>query len=242
MGAHSVEIVIPVLNEEEVLEDNIVRLHVFLAKNCPIPWQITIFSNGSTDGTVAIGTQLSRRFSRVNFKHIPEKGKAKTYKLAWPSSRASIVGFMDADLSTELDAIPKCLGSIIHGKADIVIGDRHASAALIERSLKREILSRGYNFLIKSLFPKTRVRDAHCGFKFLRKSVACLLLPHIRDDCWFFDTELLMLAEQTGHRIEQVPVMWVERKASKVKITRVVTDYFFNLLKLRMRLWRLQYF
>jgi len=242
MKKTSVEIVIPVLNEEEVPEDNIVRLHQFLSKNCDIPWQITIFSNGSTDGTVAIGTQLSKRFSRVKFIHIPEKGKAKTYKLAWPASKASIVGFMDADMSTEFEAIPKCLDAIIDGKADIVIGDRHSSDAMIERSLKREVLSRGYNILIRMLFPFTRIKDAHCGFKFLRKPVACMLLPHIKDDCWFFDTELLMLAEQTGHRIEQVPVLWVERKASKVKITRVVTDYFFNLLKLRLRICRLLYF
>src|SRR3990172_1922758 len=139
MRAQSVEIVIPVLNEEEVLEDNIVRLNDFLAKNCSIPWQITIFSNGSTDGTVEIGTRLSRRFSRVKFMHIPERGKAKAYKIAWPISKASIVGFMDADMSTEFEAIPKCLDAIIDGKADIAIGDRHSDQAMIERSLKRDI-------------------------------------------------------------------------------------------------------
>lgn len=241
MGNHIVEIVLPVYNEEEVIEDSVVRLQRFLSKHCEIPWQITIFSNGSTDRTVEIGTLLSKRFSRVNFRHINEKGKAKTYKLAWPSSKASIVGFMDADLSTELEAIPKCIEAIKNG-ADIAIGDRHSSAALIDRSLKRTILSRGYNVLIWLLFPRTRIRDAHCGFKFLRKSVACSLLPHLKDDCWFFDTELLMLAEQAGYKIEQIPVLWVERKASKVKIIRVVTDYFFNLLKLRLRVWRLRHF
>ncbi len=242
MKKPSVEIVIPVLNEEEVLEENIIRLNTFLVKNCSIPWQITIFSNGSTDGTVEIGTRLSKRFSRVKFMHIPERGKAKTYKIAWPISKASIVGFMDADMSTEFEAIPKCLDVIINEKADIAIGDRHSSEAMIERSLKREILSRGYNTLLRSLFPRTLIVDAHCGFKFLKKSVAVSLLPHIRDDCWFFDTELLMLAEQTGYRIEQVPVLWVERKASKVKIMRVVTDYVFNLVKLRLLIWRLRYF
>lgn len=241
MGANSVEIVLPVYNEEEIIEDSVVRLHRFLSKHCDIPWQVTVFSNGSTDGTVEIGTRLSRRFSRLNFIHIPDKGKAKAYKTVWPKSKASIVGFMDADLSTELEAIPKCIESIRNG-VDIAIGDRHTSNALIERSLKRTILSRGYNVLIKSLFPLTRIRDAHCGFKFLKKSVARSLLPHIKDDCWFFDTELLMLAEQTGHKIEQVPVLWVERKASKVKIVRVVTDYFFKLLKLRFRIWHLRHF
>jgi glycosyltransferase involved in cell wall biosynthesis len=233
-----IELVLPVFNEEDVIEDSVVTLNRFMEKNCKFPWQITVFSNGSTDNTVEIGNQLSRRFSRVNFVHIPERGKAKAYKSIWPSSQASIVGFMDADLSTELEAIPKCIDAIKNG-ADIAIGDRHTVGALIERSLKRTMLSRGYNMLIKLLFPHTKVRDAHCGFKFLKKSVARSLLPHIRDDCWFFDTELLMLAEQTGHKIEQIPVLWVERKASKVRVTRVVTDYLFNLLKLRVRMWRL---
>jgi glycosyltransferase involved in cell wall biosynthesis len=240
MGAYSIEIVLPMYNEEEIIEDSVVRLQRFLSKHCKIPWQITVFSNGSTDRTVEIGTKLSKRFSRVNFRHIDEGGKAKTYKIAWPASEASIVGFMDADLSTELEAILKCIEAIKNG-ADIAIGDRHTSEALIDRSLKRTILSRGYNVLLKLLFPRTRIRDAHCGFKFLKKSVARSLLPHIKDDCWFFDTELLMLAEQTGHKIEQIPVLWVERKASKVRIVRVVTDYLFNLLKLRFRILKLLY-
>jgi glycosyltransferase involved in cell wall biosynthesis len=240
MGAHSIEIVLPVYNEEEVIEESVSCLHRFLSKNCDIPWEITIFSNGSTDRTVEIGTWLSKRFSRVNFRHINESGKAKTYKITWPASKASIVGFMDADLSTELEAIPKCIEAIKNG-ADIAIGDRHAPGTSIERSLKRTILSRGYNVLIKLLFPRTSIHDAHCGFKFLKKSVAYSLIPHIKDNCWFFDTELLMLAEQTGHKIVQIPVLWVERKASKVRIARVVIDYFFNLLKLRLRILRLLY-
>ncbi len=242
MKRPSVEIVIPAYNEEEVIENSVVKLHKFLDKNCSIPWRITIFSNGSTDRTVEIGTKLSKRFKRVSVKHTPEKGKAKTYRLAWPSSSAQIVGFMDADLSTELDALPACLDAILKGKADIVIGNRFAPNALVERSFTREVLSRGYNILVGLFFPFTKIKDGHCGFKFLKKNVAQCLLPHIRDDMWFFDTEFLMMAEQTGFRIAQVPVVWKERKASKVKIARVVFDYFLNLMKLRLRLWKLAYF
>jgi len=239
MKRPSVEIVIPVLNEEDVLEESMKKLHSYLAKNCIIPWQITIFSNGSTDRTAEIGNRLAKRFSRIKFKHIAERGKAKTYRLSWPCSKASIVGFMDADLSTELEAFPKCMDKIITDGADMAIGNRFGKGAVVRRSFSREILSRGYNFLIKLFFPGNKIHDAHCGFKFLRKDVAELLLPHVRNEMWFFDTEFLMYAQQVGYKIEQVSVKWIERKASKVKIARVITEYLLNLIKLRCRLWKL---
>jgi len=241
MKRPSVEIVIPVLNEEEVLEESMKKLHSYLDKNCPIPWQITIFSNGSTDSTVEIGSRLAKRSSRIKFKHIPERGKAKTYRLSWPYSKASIVGFMDADLSTELDAFPKCMDAIINGEADIAIGNRFGKGAVVKRSLSREFLSRGYNLLIKMIFPGNKIRDAHCGFKFLRREVAELLLPHIKNERWFFDTEFLMYAQQVGYGIAQITVRWAERKASRVKIGRVVTEYLANLVRLRFRLWKLRF-
>jgi glycosyltransferase involved in cell wall biosynthesis len=241
MKRPSVEIVIPAYNEQEILEDSILKLHSFLKKNCKIPWTITIFSNGSTDKTVEIGQRLSKRFNHVNFRHIAEKGKAKTFRHAWPSSSAQIVGFMDADLSTELDAFPKCVEKIIKNGADIVVGNRFDKNSFVQRSFFRSFLSKSYNFLIKLFFPGNKIKDAHCGFKFLRKEVADVLLPHIRNDMWFFDTEFLMYVQQVGYKIEQVSVKWTERKASKVRIARVITEYVLNLIKLRFRLWKLRY-
>ncbi len=235
MGAkHRVEIVIPCLNEEVVLEQNAIELHNFMKKNCIIPWQITIFSNGSTDRTVEIGTRLSKRFKSIKFLHIPERGRAKVLRMAWKASKASIVGYMDADLSTELDAVPKCIDAIINKKADISIGNRLASESMVERSAFREFLSRGYNMLINIFFP-TRITDAQCGFKFFRAPVARFLLPHVRDNRWFFDTEMLLIAERCKFSIAQIPVAWAERKESKVRVSTIVFDYIFNLIKIKSR-------
>jgi glycosyltransferase involved in cell wall biosynthesis len=237
MGAkNSVEIVIPCLNEEVVLEENTIELHSFLKKNCAIPWQITIFSNGSTDRTVEIGTQLAKRFKQIKFIHIPIRGRAKVLRMAWQASKASIVGYMDADLSTGLDALPKCLDAIMTGKADIAIGCRLTAEANVERSPFREFLSRGYNVLIKFFFP-TRIKDAQCGFKFFRAPVARFLLPHVYDNKWFFDTENLLIAERCGFSVAQIPVEWAERKESKVRVSTIVFDYIFNLIKIRSRCW-----
>jgi len=229
--------VIPVYNEAETLEKNMIILHNFLNKNCDFPWYITVFSNGSTDKTVTIGNKLSKRYKRINFSHTSEKGKAKALRRAWQSSKAQIVGFMDADLSTELDAFPKCVKCIVNDKADIAIGNRFAPESKIERSLFREFLSRGYSTLIRIFFPRTAIRDAPCGFKFLRSTVSRKLLPHIENESWFFDSELLLLAEQAGYNIAQVPVRWTERKKSTVKIVKVVTEYTLNLLRMRLNFW-----
>jgi glycosyltransferase involved in cell wall biosynthesis len=235
MGAkHSVEIVIPCLNEEVVLEENAIELHNFMKKNCAIPWKITIFSNGSTDNTVDIGTRLSKRFKNIKFLHIPQRGRAKVLRMSWLNSNASIVGYMDADLSTGLGALPKCLDAIINQKADIAIGNRLAKESQVERSPFREFLSRGYNLLILFFFP-TKITDAQCGFKFFRAPVSRFLLPHVHDNKWFFDTENLLIAERCGFSIAQIPVEWVERKESKVRIRTIVFDYIFNLIRMRYR-------
>ncbi len=235
---HSVDIVIPVLNEEEVLEKNAIILNNFLSKNCKIPWQVTIFSNGSTDRTVEIGNRLAKRYPRIKFIHIPEKGRAKALKLAWMASKASILGYMDADLSTDLNAFPTCIDAIVNGEADISIGNRLSKESQTERCLKREIISRVWNTMIRSFFPKTKIVDSQCGFKFMRANVLKQLLPHIKDKKFFFDTEMLMLAENGGYRIKQVPVKWIERKASKVKLVKTITDYIFRLAELRLRVWK----
>ncbi len=237
MGAkHSVEIVIPCLNEEVVLEENAIELHSFLKKNCAIPWQITIFSNGSTDKTVEIGTRLAKRFKQIRFIHIPIRGRAKVLRMAWQASKSSIVGYMDADLSTGLDAVPKCLDAIINQKADIAIGNRLTKDSMVERSVFREILSRGYNFLVFFFFP-TKITDAQCGFKFFRAPVARFLLPHVHDNKWFFDTENLLIAERCKFSVAQIPVEWAERKESKVRVSTIVFDYIFNLVRMRSRCW-----
>ncbi len=234
-----VEIVVPVLNEEAVLEKNMVHLYKWLDKNCDVTWVLTIFSNGSTDKTVEIGERLAKRFPRLQFKHIPQRGRANALRLAWKESRAQIVGYMDADLSTELDAFPKCLHLILDDKFDVAVGNRLSHESDIERRFFREVLSRGFNFLIKLFFPGTVIRDAQCGFKFVRKPVIDFLIPHLKEERWFLDTELLVLAEQAGFSIAHVPVKWIERKASTVRVFSTVRDQFLGLVRLRFRIWHL---
>lgn len=232
-----VDIVIPVLDEEEVLERNVRALCAFLSANCTWRWRVTIFSNGSTDGTARIGRELARRLPGVAFRHTDRRGKARAIRSGWESSDADVLGFMDADLATDLAALPECLARIEAG-ADLAIGNRHAPESRVSRSLLRGALSRGYAAAIRAFFPFTAIRDAPCGFKFVRARVARRLLARIRNESWFFDSELVLLAERAGDRIAQVPVRWTEGAKSKVRFQAVVWEYLSNLARLRWRAWR----
>ncbi len=212
-----VDIVIPVYNEETDLEPSVRQLHAYLRDDFPFRARITIADNASTDGTPAIADRLAVELDDVEALHLPEKGRGRALRAAWLASDAPIVAYMDVDLSTDLDALLPLVAPLLTGHSQIAIGSRLAPGARVVRGPKREFISRSYNLILRSIL-RTRFRDAQCGFKAIRADAARRLLPSVRDDAWFFDTELLVLAERAGMRIHEVPVDWVDDPGSSVDI------------------------
>jgi len=229
------EITLPVYNEESRLERGATTLYRFLKENVDIPWSILIADNGSTDGTLALARELCRRLPGVDVLHLDRKGRGRALKRAWLGSEADIVGYMDIDLSTDIRALLPVIEAFRSGHS-IVIGSRHLPGSRVRRSLKRTFFSRGYNLLIRLLF-LAGFRDAQCGFKFLRREVARRLVPRVRHDGWFFDTELLLRAEAAGYNIKEIPVSWEEDVESRVEVLRTAWDDIKCLLRLRLELW-----
>ena len=227
----SVDVVIPVYNEEKALPGSVGVLRQFLEKHLPNPWCITVADNGSVDGTLEVAQTLAQAYPEVRCIHLEQKGRGRALRRAWLESDADIRSYMDVDLSTELEAFPKLVSAIEEG-CDIAIGTRLAGRAQVTRSLKREVVSRAYNLLIKAMF-FTRFSDAQCGFKALSRGAAQVLLPHVVDTAWFFDSELLILAEKRGFRIQEIPVQWVEDPDSRVKVVRTAAQDIKGLLRLR---------
>ncbi len=212
-----VDVVVPVYNEAAVLETNVRRLHSYLNAGFPYSWRITIADNASTDATSSIAAALATEFAAVRVVRLETKGRGRALRAAWSSSDAAIVAYMDADLSTGLDALLPLVSALVSGHSDVAIGSRLAKGADVVRRAPRELVSRAYNLLLRAVFA-TRVRDAQCGFKALRADVAKWLVPMIADEDWFFDTELLLLAERNGLRIHEVAVDWIEDPHSSVRI------------------------
>jgi putative flippase GtrA len=218
-----VEVVVPVYNEEHILDASIRRLHAYLDETFPYDFRVTIADNASVDRTWAVAQALAAEFPRVQAVHLDRKGRGLALRQVWGDSDADIVAYMDVDLSTRLDGFLPLVAPLISGHSDLAIGSRLARSAAVVRGPKREFISRAYNLLLRTTL-KARFSDAQCGFKAGRTEIVQALLPQVEDDAWFFDTELLLLAERTGLRIHEVPVDWVDDPDSRVNVLQTAKD------------------
>ena len=219
-----VEIVVPVFNEELALGRSIRRLHAFLCASFPFTWRIVIADNASTDATPAVAAALERELGRsVAVRRLERKGRGRALRAAWSASEARVACYMDVDLSTDLRALLPLVAPLLSGHSDLAVGTRLAHGARVVRGPKRELISRAYNQVLRAAL-RARFSDAQCGFKAARAEALADLLPAIRDDGWFFDTELLVLAQRRGLRIHEVPVVWIDDPDSRVDIVRTALE------------------
>lgn len=221
--APQVEVVVPVYNEEAVLARSIGRLHRLLSGEFPFSWRIVIADNASTDATPRIAARLAHQLPGVRRLRLEEKGRGRALRTAWSASDAEVVCYMDVDLSTDLRALLPLVAPLLSGHSDVSIGTRLARGSQVVRGPRRELISRTYNHLLRATL-RTRFSDAQCGFKAVRAGALRTLLPQVRDQGWFFDTELLVTAERAGLRIHEVPVDWADDPDSRVDIVRTALD------------------
>ncbi len=221
-GFPVLDVVVPVHDEEAGLERSVRRLHAFLA-TFPFPARITIADNASADGTWRIARRLEGELPGVRAMRLDQKGRGRALRAAWRDSDAPVLAYMDVDLSTDLAGLLPLVAPLVSGHSDLAIGSRRARGSRVVRGPKRDILSRGYNLLLRATL-RTRFSDAQCGFKAIRADAARRLLPLVENDAWFFDTEMLVLAERAGMRIHEVPVDWVDDPDSRVNVASTVRE------------------
>jgi glycosyltransferase involved in cell wall biosynthesis len=226
----TVEIAIPLHNEEAAVEQSVRRLDAFCDEHLPYSFRIVIADNASTDRTREIGEALAAELTSVAYVRLTEKGRGRALRRVWSRSDADVLAYMDVDLSTGLEALLPLVAPLISGHSDLAIGTRLARGARVVRGPKREVISRTYNRLLH-LSLRSRFSDAQCGFKAGRAATIKTLLPQVEDQAWFFDTELLVLAERSGLRIHEVPVDWVDDLDSRVDILRTALDDLRGILR-----------
>ena len=226
-----VEIVIPVRNEEHDLAASVRRLDAFLRDQFPIGTRITIADNGSTDGTWPQALALQAELAAVQAVRLERPGRGAALRAVWSASVADVYAYMDVDLSTDLNALFPLLAPLLSGHSDVAIGTRLARGARVVRGPRREFISRCYNLLLHATLG-TGFSDAQCGFKAIRADAARQLLPLTTDYGWFFDTELLVLAERAGLRIHEVPVDWIDDPDSRVKVVSTALGDIRGIIRL----------
>jgi glycosyltransferase involved in cell wall biosynthesis len=226
-----VDIVVPVYNEQEVLARSIRRLHDHLCEHMPFSWRLVIADNASTDQTPQIAAALAADLPGVELLALGEKGRGRALRAAWLASRGEVVCYMDVDLSTDLRALLPLVAPLVSGHSDIAIGTRLHRGSHVVRGARREFISRSYNHILHMALG-ARFSDAQCGFKAMRAETARRLLPDVRDEAWFFDTELLMLAQREGLRIHEVPVDWTDDPDSRVDIVDTALEDLRGIVRL----------
>jgi glycosyltransferase involved in cell wall biosynthesis len=235
----SVDITIPVYNEEKELEKSVQTLADYLDRNLSdFQWSISIADNASTDNTLKIAQTLEKKYSYVHAIHLPQKGRGRAVKYVWTHSKADYVAYMDVDLSSDLKHFPNLVHALQRGY-DIAIGSRNTHGSRVYgRNLLRSITSKGYITLIK-LFFWVHFSDAQCGFKAVTREVVNELIPLIDDNGWFFDSELLIVGEKLGYRIYDEPVTWIDNPGSTVRVWKTAQGDLEGLVRLfKTRPWQ----
>ncbi|WP_406833023.1 bifunctional glycosyltransferase family 2/GtrA family protein [Pedococcus sp. KACC 23699] len=229
------DVVIPVHNEQHTVAACVWRLHQHLVQTFPYPFRITVADNASTDSTVLVATGLVAELPGVAVVQLAEKGRGRALKAVWLTSDAPILAYMDVDLSTDLDALWPLVAPLMSGHSDLAIGSRLARGSRVVRGARREVISRAYNLILRGALG-ARFSDAQCGFKAIRADVAAELLPLVEDTTWFFDTELLVLAQRCGLRIHEVPVDWFDDPDSRVDAVATALDDLRGVRRVRRSL------
>jgi putative flippase GtrA len=237
MRVLQVDIVVPVRNEERDLAPSVRRLVSYLREGFPFTARITIADNGSTDGTWAIADRLARDFGEVRAVRMEQPGRGRALRAVWSQSDAEVLAYMDVDLSTDLNALLPLVAPLLSGHSDVAIGTRLARGSRVIRGPKRELISRCYNLLLHACMG-ARFSDAQCGFKAIRRDQARVLLPLTQDTGWFFDTELLVLAERAGLRIHEIPVDWIDDLDSRVDVVATALADLRGMVRLGSRFAR----
>ncbi|MBI5071925.1 glycosyltransferase [Candidatus Falkowbacteria bacterium] len=229
-------IAIPVYNEEAILAENVTKLYDFLKKNIADDWQIIIADNNSTDRTSDIGKDLEKNIGEIKYLHIPQKGKGRAIRAAWESNDAEVYVFMDADLATDLSALPALVAAVGRENYDLAAGARFHKDSKVNRSTLRKLISRIYRFILRMILG-LKTKDAPCGFKAVNRAIVQNIIPQIKNNEWFFDTELVILAEKNNYRIKEIPVIWTEHKKigrkSRVSFIKVSLGYLKEIWRLK---------
>ena len=232
-----IELIFPVLNESKTLEAQINKVKHHISKIDAYDFLITIVDNGSTDQTKVISNKLIKQKMVNKYLYLPQKGRGRAIKLAISKSNADIVSYMDIDLSTDLNSLLPLIESITKENHDIAIGSRLSKGSnVIGRKKIREFTSRSYNLLIKFFFPFSRIDDMQCGFKAISREKAQILLPLVKNNFWFFDTELLLLSRKLNLQIKQLPVKWIDDPSSSVNILKTAIEDLIGLIRIRINI------
>lgn len=230
-----VEIVIPAFNEALRIEQGFRFLRGWLDDNGCCTVKICIAENGSTDATPQIAEDLTNAFPGTRLVRIAKPSLSEALKTAWKTSSAEILGYCDADMSTDPAHIAEAL-KILRKNPECVLvsGSRHLPhAEVLGRNWRRRIASRVYAVCV-NIALGTHFSDSACGFKFLRRTWFEAIAESLVAEKFTLGAELAMLAEhRSSEALKEIPVRWEERSGTHVRLIPTIFSSAYNVLKIR---------
>ncbi len=226
-SAVAVSVVLPAYNEADKLENAVAKISQTL-KEDGIPCEIIIAEDGSIDGTAEKAEELAQKYSYVRHIHREKRlGRGAALNNAFRESNGQVLVYMDLDLATDLKSLKPLVDAILIEGFDVSTGSRMLPESKVERSLRRSISSKSYNFLVRHMLG-SKVRDHQCGFKAFKKEAVLALIGEVEAAHWFWDTEILVRAQRHGFRVKEIAVEWTSGKGTKVNFAKDSWNMFWQ--------------
>ena len=235
MSAPYLGVVVPAFNEEARIASSLARIVEYYGGQ-DYTWHVTVISDGSTDRTDEIVSELAASHPEVTLSgYRPNRGKGYAVKKGMLEVEGEILLFCDADLATPQEETSKLLEHIRAG-ADVAIGSRPLRESRLERRQPwyRELFGRMANGLVQLLAIRG-IKDTQCGFKMFKAPVARDIFKRCTMNGFSFDLEALMIARDLGYRIDEIPIRWSHQEGSKVVLLRDGPRALRDLVILRLR-------
>jgi dolichyl-phosphate beta-glucosyltransferase len=231
----SLSVVVPAYNEEHRLSETLPVIWDYLQDLFP-HFELIVVDDGSQDSTPLVVEAFGRDHPGVRLiSYQPNRGKGYAVRAGILDAGCELVLFCDADLSTPITEVESLLTRIDTG-SDIAIGSRAVPGADLEvhQPWYRELAGRSFNPLAQ-LLATPGLQDTHCGFKLFHRSVAQDVFGRVIEEGFGFDVEALYIAISLGYAVGEVPVRWMHREGSKVRLVRDASRMFLALIRIRRR-------
>lgn len=216
----SLSVVIPAYNESARLPATLRSLADFLARDGRSS-EVIVVDDGSLDDTSAQVRSLESNDARLRLIRLPQnRGKGYAVRTGIVNASGTRVLFADADGATPFEELHR-LDARLDAGADVAIGSRalHDRSTKVEARLHRRIMGRLFHSVVR-LCAVRGISDTQCGFKLFDAAAAHDLFSRMRMSGYSFDVEVLLMAQRSGYRVDEVPVNWSHQPGSKVRVLR----------------------
>jgi glycosyltransferase involved in cell wall biosynthesis len=231
-----ITIIIPAYNEQERIANSLEEYGKYFNKHYPKNHEIIIVLNGCKDDTEKVVLEYSKKYKGIKYLNFPAAiGKGGAIKEGLKAAKGDLVGYTDADNSTRPEILHRLFAVLeLTPSLDCIAGSREITGAVVKnKTLKRKIMSRGFNSLV-NLYFNTGLKDTQCGAKVIRKSLIPKIMPNLLLSDMSFDVNFIVDVQKVGGKILEMPIEWEDDENSTVKPVKTSLLMLMSITRLKI--------